>query len=212
MFFNKNSVSLRRALVALALSACAGVAAADTTYHVEFDTAGFGSNGWIDLQFNPGNVGHSAAASVGLSGFSGFDAAIAAETTAAVSGSLAAGYSIGNSDDINSLFHAVNFGGKVGFNVTFIGDADPSAAVYGSVFSVALFDAGYAYLGNHGGDGSLLHLNWTPAATAGGQGVVGSEIYDSAVVGVSAVPEPSTWLMLAAGLGLVGWTRRRVAG
>ncbi|NGZ88016.1 NF038129 family PEP-CTERM protein [Duganella aceris] len=214
MFINKNSLSLRRMLLALALSACAGLAAADTTYHVELDTTGFGSNGWIDLQFNPGSAGNSAAATVGLSGFTGFDASIAADMTDSVTGSLAGGYSIANTYDSNDLFHAVNFGGTVGFNVTFSGAADPSAQVWGSLFTVALMDAGQtAFLGNYGADGfSLLQLSWTPAATVGGQGVVGSEIYDTAAVSVSAVPEPSTWLMLAAGLGLVGWSRRRVAG
>jgi hypothetical protein len=212
MFFNKNTISLRRALLALALSACAGLAAADTTYHVELDTAGFGSNGWIDLQFNPGSAGN-AAAWVGLSGFTGFDAGVAADVTDSVTGSLAGGYTIANTYDINSLFHAVNFGGKVGFNVTFSGDADPSSQVSGSMFSVSLMNADTdAYLGNYGpADYSLLHLSWTPAATLGGQGAVGSEVFDTAAVSVSAVPEPSTWLMLGAGLGLIGWSRRRAA-
>lgn len=213
MFFNKNSLSLRRTLLALALSACAGLAAADTTYHVELNTAGFGDNGWIDLQFNPGSVGYSAAATVGLSGFTGFDASVAAQTNGAVSGSLASGYSIANTSDFNDLFHAVNFGGMVGFNVTFSGDADPSSQVFGSVFSVALMNADYtAYLGNYGADGSsLLQLSWTPAAVLGTQGAVASQVYDVAAVGVSAVPEPSTWLMLGAGLALLGFARRRQA-
>jgi hypothetical protein len=213
MFFNKNSLSLRRALLALALSACAGLAAADATYHVELDTTGFGDNGWIDLQFNPGSAGNSAAATVGLSGFTGFDASVAADVTDSVSGSLAGGYSIANTYDSNYLFHAVTFGGKVGFDVTFSGAGDPSPQAWGSMFSVALMNADYtAYLGNYGTDGSsLLQLSWTPAATLGGQGVVGSEVFDTAAVSVSAVPEPSTWLMLGAGLGLIGWSRRRAA-
>lgn len=215
MPLHHHCLSVRRAAVALVLSACAGLAAADTSYQVTLDTSGFagaGSGGWIDLAFNPGSVGYSAAATVGLGGFSGFDASIVPTMTDSASGSLAGGYRIANTYDYNDVLHAVHLGGMLGFTVTFSGAADPGAQVWGSVFSVSLMNADQtAYLGNYGADGaSLLQLNWTPAAVAGGQGAVVSQVYDGAA-SVSAVPESSTWLMLGAGLGLLAWSRHRVA-
>src|SRR5207244_3786431 len=117
--------TLRHSLLALALGASASLASA-SALHVELDTTGMDSAGWIDLQF--GAVGGAALAAAELSNFVGFNGAVAAETAGDVSGALAAGYHIGNAPGYwNDLFHAVHLGGKLGFDVNFSGDADPSA-------------------------------------------------------------------------------------
>ena len=92
MFFNHSVVSLRRALIALALSACAGLASAAQTFHIELDTTSFGSSlGWIELQFNPGNSG-TPLAQADVGGFVGFSHPENALIDGHVSGSLASGF------------------------------------------------------------------------------------------------------------------------
>lgn len=200
--------SLRRALLALALGACASLASAASTFHVELDTSSFASSGWMDLQFNPGDPS-SPLAQATLSGFTGFGDPATAQTIGNVGGSLAGGYTLVNNDPggLNSLFHAVDFGGKIGFDVTFSGAADPAAG-YGSVFSVALYNlAQDALLGTADPSGSLVLLNWTPAGA-----VVPTMLNNTiatSVSAVSAVPEAQTWLMLGAGLALLGGVARR---
>jgi hypothetical protein len=202
--------SLRRALLALALGACASLASAASTFHVELDTSSLGATGWIDMQFNPGDPS-SPLAQASLSGFTGFGDPGTAQINGNVSGSLAGGYTFVNNDagGLNELFHAVNFGGKVGFDVTFSGAADPGAG-FGSAFSVALYNqAQDALLGTNDPTGSLVLLNWTPAGT-----VVPTMLNNTiatSVSAVSAVPETQTWLMLGAGLVLLGAVARRRA-
>jgi hypothetical protein len=205
------SLTLRRSLLALALSAAASLASA-ATYHVEFDTSSFVGDGWIDLQFNPGNAG-TALASVTLTDFIGFGDSSTALTVGSVAGSLATGYTITNDDagGWNDLFHAVSFsGGKVGFNVSFSGAADPLQTSGGSVFSVALMNAGAdAYLGTTLATGELVQLNWAAGVTAGEGSVAAAPLSNSIPTLTSPVPEPSTWAMLAGGLALLGLARRR---
>jgi hypothetical protein len=205
------SSTLRRSLLALALSACAGSAFADSTLHVELNTAGYGNDGYIDLTFS-GSPLQTVASYADLSNFVGFSNSANDTTSGAVTGSLATGYRIGNpSSDYNEVFHAVNFaGGKVSFDVTFSGAVEPSAN-YSSMFGVFLFASdGATVLGNSSNpDGSLLALSWTPATTVGGQGLASSTVFVTSGVTVAAVPEPSTWAMLGAGLALVGLARRR---
>ena len=207
MFAHTTSLTLRRSLLALALSALAGAASADVL-HVELDTSGFGPLSWIDLQFNPGNMNGVVLAEVALSHLSGFDASLTPELIGDVAGSAASGFHFANTTSWNDLFHAVR--GKVSFDVTFSGLADPSFNTIQSAFSVSLYGADKAtQLGNAAADGSLLRLDWTPSAVAGGRGAVSTGYQDSANISVSAVPEPSSWLMLGAGLAMLGGAVRR---
>lgn len=213
MFVTKisSATAVRRAALALALAAAASLASAQTL-HVELDTSLYsagGNSGWLDLQFNPGNLPVvSANALVGnLVGFG-------ADVDTVLTGDVArqgGGYLFGNSTDYNDLFRTVSFGGKVSFDVTFSGLADPSPAAVPSAFSLALYAAdGMTQLGDADANGSLLVFNWIPAASGPGAVNVG---YAASGLAVSAVPEPTTWLMLGAGLALVGGVaRRRQAG
>jgi hypothetical protein len=209
------SLTLRRSLLALALSACASLALADT-YHIELNTSSLSGDGWIDLQFNPGNFSAMTAASITLSDFVGFGSSSKAQTIGAVSGSLASGYTISNTDagGLNDLFHAVDYsGGKIAFNVSFSGAADPGQSASGSVFSVALYDpTGLTPLGTVDPSGSLVQLNWYAGTAANTGTIVSTPLVNSlptSVSAVSAVPESSSWALLAGGLALLGYVRRR---
>jgi hypothetical protein len=202
--------SLRHAALALALTACAGLASAASVFQIEIDTSSLvaanGNTGWIDVQFNPGNGG-TPYAQASLSNFFGFGDAASAELSGNVSGSLAAGYVIGNDDagGYNDLFHAVNFGGKVGFTVSFSGDLDPAASGLGSAFAVSLMNHNQdAMLGTSDPVGALVWLNWTSLGN-----VTATALTNEIGTSVSAVPEAETWLMLGAGLALVGGLARR---
>ncbi|RFP09630.1 MULTISPECIES: NF038129 family PEP-CTERM protein [unclassified Duganella] len=204
MFKPNFSLTLRHAALALALSACAGLASAQTL-HVELNTASLGSSGFLDLQFNPANT-PAIFASATISHLTGFGDLSGVALLGDVQ-QHASGFSFGNTTDYNDLFQAMSFGGKVGFDVTFGGLSDPSPAAIQSKFAVSFYGADRTtVLGNANPDGSLMSITWQPTA---GAGALSSDITDHAVGSISAVPEPSAWAMLGAGLALVGFARRR---
>ena len=202
--------SLRHAALALALTACASLASAASVFQIEIDTSSLvaanGNTGWIDLQFSPGNGG-TPYAQASLSNFFGFGDPASAELAGSVSGSLASGYVIGNdgAGDYNDLLHAVNFGGKVGFTVSFSGDLDPASSGLGSTFSVSLLNHSLTTaLGNDDPNSPLVLLNWTSLGS-----ITATPLTNTIGISVSAVPEAETWLLLGAGLALVGGLARR---
>jgi len=207
MFKPNYSLTLRHAAMALALSAIAGLASAQTL-HVELNTASLGSSGFLDLQFNPSSV-PATFASATISHLTGFGDLSGVSTQGNVLQN-AGGFVFGNTTDYNDLFQAMAFGGKVSFDVTFGGLSDPSAAAMPSKFAVSFLGSdgagGYTSLGNADPDGSLMSISWQPTA---GAGTLSSAITYQTVANISAVPEPSAWAMLGAGLALVGFARRR---
>jgi len=201
-----------RHAAALALALCSSLAAADTSFNVSIDTAGFGASGWLDLQFNPNGGLFTPAATAMVTNFTGFDAAATAYSEGNVTGSLQSGYVFGNSTYYNDLFHAVNYGSVLSFTVTFAGDAELTGNFGQSQFTVAAYAADEVTpLGVASGD-SLLAITWTPAAVAGMAGNADAVSY-SAAAAVSAVPEPPSLLMLGMGAMLVAGVaaRRRQA-
>lgn len=208
--------TLQRCLLALALGAGASVANAGETFEIDINTSSFASlssGGWLDMQFNAGSGGTPVLATAVVSNLSGFDFSQAAQTSGAVTGSLASGYTLKNASpdgSLTDLFQAVVFGGKVSFDVSFSGASNPSLNQIQSMFGVALYGSDQAtLLGKPNGNGNLVELSWVPGQTAGQNGVVNTAVFDAATVRVSPVPEPSDWLMMGAGLALVGFVARR---
>lgn len=194
--------SVRRAALALALAMTSGLAAAGAI-HVNLDTSAFGGgNGYLDMQLSTGD---GPVVTAQVSNLSGFDTSSLADGW---------GYTLDHgvytlrSDTLNDLFHAVNFGGALGFDLTLSSDFDVDGHV--TNFLVAAFDSGGV---NPVGvfdpvNLSLANIAWTPAATQGGQGGITVTATDP---GVATVPEPGAWLLMAAGaLGMALSRRRRV--
>ncbi|MEO5932082.1 MAG: NF038129 family PEP-CTERM protein [Duganella sp.] len=220
MITNKLCNKICRVFLAAILTAFAGAVSADTL-RVEIDTSSFGTNGWMDLLFNPSDA-RSALTTARLYDFVGFDAVGGAESAGGVSGSLATGYTLDNLNSGSELFHSVSFGGKIGFNVDF--DGAPGSAINRSLstLTVAMYGADKTTLLGSGDTltGALVQLYWLPPTT-NTAGTVTTRIFDTvATVGtplqssplptpISPVPEPSAWLMLGLGLGLVILMRRR---
>ena len=202
-----NLTTLRRSLLAIALGACTTLASAAGTFHVELNTQNLGSTGWIDIQLGSAPM-QSSAAWADLSHFSGFIDPASAQLSD-VTGSLANGYRLDTSNaGWSDLFHQVNYaGGKISFDLTIDGAIGSNY----SSFSVSLYDANQQLLsGTAGADGfSVLRLDFAPPASAGESGSLLVNGYDASLVQITAVPEPSSWLMLGAGVALLGLARRR---
>jgi ABC-type amino acid transport substrate-binding protein len=213
MFGKQIKKVLASSVLALALGAAVSGASAETL-RVEIDTSGLGNSGWIDLLFNPSGT-NSALATVKLYDFTGFDASAPAQVDGGVTGSLASGFTLNNLNQGSDLFHAVNFGGKVGFSIDFAGEVGSAINRSLSTLAVALYGADQSTpLGNGNAvTGSLADLYWlSPTSTAAGS--VSTRVFDSiASVGpadqISPVPEPAAWLTMGAGLGMLALVRRR---
>jgi hypothetical protein len=203
---------LSRAALALALAAATGLAAA-ATIHVQIDTSRFGaSGGYLDMQLSATSGVPLATALV--TNLSGFDPAGSLDQWGVTGTS--GGYLFRN-DTANDFFRGVSFGGPLSFDLTFDGAPDPLRR-YVSRFVVSAFDDGYGLLGTYDqASGALATFSWTPALTAGADGVVGVTLSDAAAVRVgaaptvSAVPEPGTWLLMGAGCVGAFMARRRAS-
>ena len=199
------STVLRRVALAVALAASSSLASA-AVIHVDVDTSNFGvATGYIDMQFGSSQAPGIPLETALVTNMVGFDPSAFIDSWGLTQ--VAGGYLFRN-DTENDLFHAVNFGGLLSFDLSFAGAIDP-LSLMASHFTVSAFNEAFAPLGNYDPDrGSLADFVWTPAISAAVDGTIGVSITDDAV---TFVPEPADSLLMGAGLGLMALVLRRRA-
>lgn len=209
MFTRTPMSTLRHAVLAVLMAgasalAVAAPAAPVSNYHVEIDTTRFSGAGFLDFAFISGND-QAPAASATLSHFSGAFGAVAGQE-GDVAGALGSSVRFGNASFYNDLFQSVTLGGKFSFDIAFGGAFLNTAGNTGTTFGVGLLDAsGSAYLGNP--NGNVVQFELMPMLDGAPAGIAGAGY--GGVAAIAAVPEPSEWLMLSAGIALLGWSARR---
>ncbi|HEU5436344.1 MAG TPA: NF038129 family PEP-CTERM protein [Telluria sp.] len=195
---------LRHAVLALALAGSSLAAmAAPISFHVDVNTTTLTGDGYLDLQFSA--LGSAPLTTVTFSNFTGAVGAVDffdGEVLFNADGT----FTLANLPGMGGLlsFNAL-FGGALGFDLMFSDDYAAVAGTDGSTLTVGLLDTAFAPIG---GDFGIARFELTP-----GVGVQTSVNGDFAAIGpvVAAVPEPDAWLLLATGLGLLGFTQRRRA-
>ena len=196
--------ALRRLALAVALAASSGIASA-SVIHVTVDPGSFGvASGYLDLQLS--STTNAPLATALVSNMVGFDPSAYIDSWGLTP--VGGGY-LFRSDTSNDLFHAVNFGGLLSFDLTFGGVVDPVGS-HVSSFLVSAYDEAFNVLGNYNQrSGAIANFTWTLARTAGVDGNIGAIIYDPAV---SFVPEPADTLLLGGGLAVMALMLRLRSG
>ena len=193
--------------VALALTvAASGAALAESpSYHVSINTGALSGGGYMFLSFLSVDDAPGATAAISHfdGAFNGFDA-----YTGSVADGLPDGATMTNANGMNALQRGLSFGGVFSFNVSFYGDYETMVGGPGAMLGISLINEDFtAYVGNP--DGNVLEFSLLAPLGTDPAGMGIATPYNLATV--TAVPEASQWLMLVAGLAMLGWTMRRRA-
>ena len=194
------------ALASLLLCLIAGRAQA-VPFLVSVDTSLLqGSTGFLDLQFNPADVG-TPGALASISGFAGSLGLVGAPMPdGAVTGALPGTVQLANATAFNSYFQAVQFGALFRFVVDFTGDFLTQPSALGTSFSLALLNDALAPLLTNDVSGSLLRFE----LQAGQVTFQAFQANGRVAATVTPVPLPGTAVLFVAGaLLLFGQALRR---
>ena len=194
---------MRQCLLAVALAATAvGAWAAPTSFHVNLNTAALGPDPkYIDFMFS--SFGSAVPVTATISNLTGAFGSVFEE---AGLGDVNADGTLSISNGVESSLNYVDFeavfGGQFGFDISFDTAFLTDPGMDGSIFALSVLDVGLNPLG--GGVLAQFTLN-----SLNGVVSLPSEFATISAIAPSAVPEPSSMLLMMTGLGLVGFTARR---
>lgn len=201
---------LATAVLALVLLQPYATANAASAYHVSVDTSSlFGGTGFIDMQFNPGDVAAAAAVAT-VTGFSG-DAILSStvEMDGNTSGALPGSLTFINDTPFNAVLQSVLFGNTFDFTINFSGAYETAQAGSGTRFSLALLDAGYDTLASVDLAGTILQFELMPGGTLGATTFAADASGAPSVVTVAPIPLPAALPLLVSALAVFGFASRR---
>ena len=183
---------LTGALLALGM-ACGAVQATPISYHVDIYTFPFTEqvSGYLELSLAGPGTGVPVTAFVG--NFRGVGSGIEALGDAVLENG---GATLRAPD--SAVWQKVNFGGKLGFDLTLDLGAD---AVDGTTFAASLLNDDLEYL--------AIGLGRIELSSNAAPEVFGGDLTIISELRAGTVPEPSDLALLMSGLGLMGLVRRR---
>lgn len=173
---NRLSIAVSLISVAVMLT-CSLAARAQVEYIVIGNTALInGTQGWVDLEFNPGGS-DSLPATVSLTNFSGsgysIDTSIgpiATDGSASYDQTSGSG-TINNTQFFNDILVPVDYGGSFSFDATFTGSAlhpTPPIPSSGSTFGLTLYDTNFNPLLTSDPSGVVFAVNINPDGSDSG--------------------------------------------
>jgi hypothetical protein len=181
------------------------------SYLVSVDTSSVESlAGFLDFQFNP-SVATAPAATADVQFTNTFDTLFGGAATVEGDVSVAPpslDFSMGNSAAFNDWLQPVSFGSAFSFVVSFGGDFLTAAGTDGTAFSLTLLADDLATpLLTTDGNGTVATMDLRPGGLIS-ISTFPRDLTTSSVVTVTPVPEAHEYVMLLAGLAVVGaWVR-----
>lgn len=175
-------------------------------YQVDINTSTLGSGYSIDLQFNDGGVLGNNTATLSNFTFGGGSAAGSPATFGGAAGSLQSNsVTFNNSSSFQELYEGFTAGSTLSFKVNLSNNSDGATP---DAFVVALLDNTLANIPTTGFGSQLLQIDLTGSSLAP-QSFAGTGAFSGVTVNVAPIPEPETYAMMIAGLGLLGFAARR---
>ena len=196
---------LMRVLGAALLLLSSAPALAALTYHLTLDSSALaGQQGFLDIQFIPGQSPGAPSATATLSDFTISGGALGAPVSidGDVTGNLPGEVTLGNSTAFNAILQPLSLvGNSIALQVSFGGDFLTTPSSVGTSFSLALLDTQLNPLLSGDANGRLVVFDLA-------NGAAPYNDFSERLEG-AAVPEAEAWVVLLVGLCAVGAVARR---
>ncbi|TCV79024.1 NF038129 family PEP-CTERM protein [Sulfurirhabdus autotrophica] len=196
----------RKNLIAGLLAFFASTAVlADTWYNTVDTSLLAGQTGWLDFQFNPGDV-DAPSATATVAAFTTNGSIVGLPTlTGDVSGNLNNGITLANSQYFNDLLQGFSFGSTLSFSLDWVMPA-PTPGASGTAFSLSFYDANFNSLLADPVWGSALITNLKGDGTM--EVLAKSDPVSVSTTAPTPVPLPGSWGFLLAGISMFAGIRR----
>lgn len=204
--FKSASSALAHAAAGVLL-VCASSSFAQSVYHVDINTSALGGPSApfsVDFQFIDGGTLGNNSVTISHFTYGGGSPTGGATLFGGVAGGLNFNnVSFDNSQFFQELFQAFTPGTTLSFNVALTGNVDAGSP---DGFSVSILDNALGNVPTSGFGSQLMQIDVNGTAP---QTFAGTGDFSGLTLSVAAIPEPQTYALMLAGLGLLGFAARR---